>query len=192
MSRGKGKLYWLKLMKDFFKRHDSRIIESAGTECMLFYLKLLCESLDHSGKLRFSDELPYDNAMLAVVTNTSVETVDKAMKVLEKLKLLEIQEDGTIFMTKVQDMTGSETKNAQYMRESRARQSDDQIVLGDFKNVVMTEKEYEILAKRYPDHYEKYIDNLSAYKESKGVTYNNDYATLIEWLLKDIGDPLLG
>ncbi len=43
------KFYWLKLNKDFFKRHDIRIIEDMenGKEYVLFYMKLLLESVDH-------------------------------------------------------------------------------------------------------------------------------------------------
>ena len=50
-----GKYYWLKLKRDFFKRHDIRIVEGMpnGKEYILFYLKLLCESVDHEGSLRF-------------------------------------------------------------------------------------------------------------------------------------------
>lgn len=45
------KFYWLKLKRDFFKRHDIRIIESMpnGKDYILFYLKLLCESVDTYG-----------------------------------------------------------------------------------------------------------------------------------------------
>ena len=59
---GRGKFYWLKLDKDFFKRHDIKIIESMpnGKDYILFYLKLLCESLDHDGSLRFNDQIPYN------------------------------------------------------------------------------------------------------------------------------------
>ena len=58
--------YWLKLPKDFFKRHDVRIIEAMpnGKDYILFYLKLLCESIDHEGNLRFSDQIPYNEEML--------------------------------------------------------------------------------------------------------------------------------
>ena len=37
------KYYWLKLKKDFFKRHDIQIIENMpnGKDYVLFYLKLL-------------------------------------------------------------------------------------------------------------------------------------------------------
>ena len=56
-----GKYYWLKLKKDFFKRHDIRILESMpnGEQTVLFYLKLMLESVDHDGELRFSEEIPY-------------------------------------------------------------------------------------------------------------------------------------
>ena len=51
--------YWLKLKRDFFKRHDIKIVEQMpnGKDYILFYLKLLCESVDHEGNLRFSDEI---------------------------------------------------------------------------------------------------------------------------------------
>ena len=43
------KYYWLKLKRDFFKRHDIRIIEEMpnGKDYILFYNKLLLESIDH-------------------------------------------------------------------------------------------------------------------------------------------------
>ena len=55
------KYYWLKLKRDFFKRHDIKIIEAMpnGKEYSLFYLKLLCESVDHEGSLRFSEQIPW-------------------------------------------------------------------------------------------------------------------------------------
>ena len=42
-ERGNKRYYWLKLKRDFFKRHDIRIIESQenGKDYVLFYLKML-------------------------------------------------------------------------------------------------------------------------------------------------------
>ena len=56
------KYYWLKLQKDFFKRHDIRVLEEQenGKDYVLFYLKLLLESVSHEGHLRFNDTIPYD------------------------------------------------------------------------------------------------------------------------------------
>ena len=56
------RFYWLKLEKDFFKRHDIRIVEAMpnGKDYIIFYLKLLCESTSHEGYLRFSETIPYN------------------------------------------------------------------------------------------------------------------------------------
>ena len=78
------KYYWLKLKKDFFKRHDIQIIESMpnGKDYVLFYLKLLCESIDHDGNLRFSETIPYSEQMLATITNTNIDIVRNAISML--------------------------------------------------------------------------------------------------------------
>ena len=115
------KYYWLKLKRDFFKRHDIQIIEGMnnGKDYILFYLKLLCESVDHDGSLRFSDEIPYNEEMLATITNTNIDIVRSAVRLFEGLKMLEIMDDGTYYMNQVQKMIGSETYWAQKKREQR-------------------------------------------------------------------------
>lgn len=120
--------FWLKLKKDFFKRHDIRIIENMenGKEFILFYLKLLCESVDHDGNLRFSESIPYTVDMLASITNTKKDIVAEALKVFEQLELLEIQNDGTFYMTKVPKMIGSETDWARKKRDFRQKKQDDE------------------------------------------------------------------
>lgn len=116
------KYYWLKLKRDFFKRHDIRIIESMpnGKEYILFYLKLLCESVDHEGKLRFSENIPYNEDMLATITNTNVDIVRMAIKVFQELNMMEVLDNGTYFMQEVQKMMGSETYWAERKRIQRA------------------------------------------------------------------------
>ena len=121
-----GRYYWLKLKRDFFKRHDVAILEAFpnGKEVLLLYIKLLCESVDHDGRLRFSDEIPYTAPMLAAVTRTNPEIVESAMEIFRELGLLEVLEDGTIYMTKITDMVGSETADAKKKREQRERNKD--------------------------------------------------------------------
>ena len=113
--------YWLKLKRDFFKRHDIQIIEAMpnGKDYVLFYLKLLVESVDHDGSLRFSDTIPYNEQMLSTITNTNIDTVRTAMKILEELQLIEVLDDQTIYMEETQKMVGSECWSAQRMRKLR-------------------------------------------------------------------------
>lgn len=120
------KFYWLKLKRDFFKRHDIRIIEEMpnGKDYILFYLKLLVESIDHEGELRFSETIPYNEQMLAVVTNTNLDIVRSAMNIFIELGMIDKFDDSTIFMREVQAMIGSESLAANKKREYRARQKE--------------------------------------------------------------------
>lgn len=120
------KYYWLKLKRDFFKRHDIRIIEAMpnGKDYILFYLKLLLESVDHEGSLRFSETIPYNEQMLSVVTETNIDIVRAAMKLFSELKMVEILDDSTIYMNEVQKMIGSETKWAEYKRNKKISVND--------------------------------------------------------------------
>lgn len=119
-----GKYYWLKLKRDFFKRHDIRIIEKMpnGKDYVLFYLKLLLESIDHEGSLRFNDVIPYNDDMLSAVTDTNIDIVRSAMKLFIGFNMIEVLPDDTIYMREVERMIGSETKAAERKRKSREKQ----------------------------------------------------------------------
>lgn len=115
------KFYWLKLKRDFFKRHDIRIIESMpnGKDYILFYLKMLLESIDHEGELRFSDAIPYNEQMLAVITNTNIDIVKAAMKLFIDLRMVDVMDDQTIYMMEVEKLIGSESESAERVRKHR-------------------------------------------------------------------------
>ena len=119
-----NRYYWLKLKRDFFKRHDIQIIEAMpnGKDYILFYLKLLCESVDHDGNLRFSDEIPYNEDMLATIKRTNIDVVRSAVKIFTELKMMEVMDDGTLYMSEVTKMLGSETAWAEKKRAYRQKQ----------------------------------------------------------------------
>ena len=116
--------YWLKLPKDYFKRHDIKFIKTLpnGRDIALFYIELMAESVDHDGSLRFSPGIPYSNEMLASVTDTPVDIVDVSMKTLKDLGLVEISEDGTIIIPKVIKMIGSASDTDEARRQRRCRE----------------------------------------------------------------------
>lgn len=139
------KYYWLKLKRDFFKRHDIRIIEAMpnGKDYILFYLKMLLESIDHDGMLRFSDAIPYDETMLSVITNTNVDVVRTALKVFSELKMLEVFDDRTIYMAEVEKLIGSESASAERVRKHRNEQKLLQCNTDVTKSNIEKEKELE-------------------------------------------------
>lgn len=118
MSR---KFYWLKLKRDFFKRHDIRILAGMpdGSEIVLLYLKLLCEAVDHNGDLRFSETVPYDAKMLSCVTDTPEEVISEALGIFQYLGLISVLEDKTIHMNQIDSMLGYETEWAEKKRQQR-------------------------------------------------------------------------
>ncbi len=124
MAEKNKRYYWLKLKRDFFKRHDIRIIESMpnGKDYILFYLKLLCESVDHEGNLRFSDQIPYSEDMLATITNTNVDVVRSAIKIFTQLDMMEVMDDGTYFMNRIEELIGSESYWAEKKRLQREQE----------------------------------------------------------------------
>lgn len=120
-ARDKERYYWLKLDRGFFKRHDITVIEDMpnGKDYVLFYLKLMLESVDHEGALRFSDTIPYSESMLASVTKTNIDIVRSAMKIFTELGMIEVFDDKTLFMKQVADLLDSETYAAKRKREQR-------------------------------------------------------------------------
>ena len=80
---------------------------------------MLVESVDHEGGLRFNETIPYNEQMLATITNTNIDTVSTAMKLFRELGMVEILDDKTIYMNEVSKMLGTETYWAQKKREER-------------------------------------------------------------------------
>lgn len=139
------RFYWLKLDKDFFKKHDIRIVECMpnGKDYILFYLKLLCESTSHEGYLRFSPTIPYNEEMLATVTNTNVDVVRSAIKIFTELGMMSFMDDGTLYLEQVKKMIGSETGQTIRKREAKEQLK----LLGgkdEVKNTQDIEKDKEI------------------------------------------------
>lgn len=129
-ARDTERYYWLKLHKGFFKRHDITVIEDMpnGKDYVLFYLKLMLESVDHEGALRFSDTIPYSETMLASVTHTNVDVVRSALKILTELGMVEVFDDKTLFMTEVAKLLDSETYAAKRKRLQRENEEKWDIV----------------------------------------------------------------
>lgn len=92
-----------------------------GKDYILFYLKVICESANHGGNLRFSETIPYSEEMLATITNTNVDVVRNAIKIFQELNMIEVLDNGTYFMHEVQNMVGYETEWAIKKREYRKK-----------------------------------------------------------------------
>ena len=149
-----GKFYWLKLKRDFFKRTDIKVVENMpnGKDYILFYLKLLLESVEYEGKLRLSDTIPYNEEMLSTITDTDIDVVRSAMNIFTKLNMIDVLDDQTIYMTEIQNMIGCETKWAEKKRQYREKigQKEDNVLALSDKSIEI-EKELEIEKEKEND-----------------------------------------
>lgn len=120
------RFYWLKLKENFFEEDTISWLEEQenGKEYCLFYLKLCLKSLKTDGILiRNVGELlvPYDIKKLAEMTHTDIDTARVSMEIFEKIGLIQILENGEIYLTQLENMVGSETTKAETMRRLRSQ-----------------------------------------------------------------------
>ena len=122
MSTNK-KYYYLKLKDDFFESDAMIVLESMpdGYIYSNILLKLYLRSLKHEGKLMFNDRIPYNSNILAQVTRHSVGDVEKAVQIFKELDLIEVLDNGAIFITDIQNFIGRSSTEADRKREYRER-----------------------------------------------------------------------
>lgn len=66
-------------------------------------------------------------------------------------------------------------------KESKRARKAEKKVYGIFKNVLLTDEEYENLGQMFPGKRLDLIDKLSRGIESKGYKYKSHYATILNW-----------
>lgn len=123
------KKYWLKLDKDFLKSPQMKVIRSMpnGKDYIIFYLSLMLESIETVGHLRFTSLVPYNDEMLSAITDTNIDIVRSAIKLFCELGMMQIFDDGTIFMTEVPKITGKECESAERVRRYRLKQQEEDV-----------------------------------------------------------------
>ena len=176
MSDQSKRFYFIKLKSNFFKRHDSKILKDMDPAYLLIYLELLCESADHDGELRFSEEIPYTRDMLAVVIGEDKEVFNKAYDVLKQLRLLVEFDDGSICLPKLGEMVGSwaDTPEANKKRNQQI----DKIKSETSEKIAQREQS----GKNFPEGREK--NSRGAGKKFREV--GNDFPESIEYRDKSI------
>ena len=117
------KYYYLKLKDNFFDSDEVVVLESMpdGYIYSNILLKLYLRSLKNEGRLMFSDSIPYNPQMIASLTRHSVGDVEKAVKVLSNLGLIEILDNGAIYMLDIQNFIGKSSTEADRKRDYRLR-----------------------------------------------------------------------
>lgn len=117
------KYYYLRLKDNFFDSDELKILESMkdGYLYSNILLKLYLRSLKNDGKLVVNDRIPYNAEMLASVTGHQVGTVKQALSIFKDLGLIDVLENGAIYMLDIQNFIGKGSSEADRKREYRQR-----------------------------------------------------------------------
>ncbi|WP_449453269.1 phage replisome organizer N-terminal domain-containing protein [Streptococcus suis] len=117
------KYYYLKLKEDFFESDEAVVLESMpdGYIYSNILLKLYLRSLKNNGLLMFNNLIPYNSQMLATITRHQVGTIEKAIKIFKDLQLIDILDNGAIYMNNIQNFVGKSSSQADYMRNYREK-----------------------------------------------------------------------
>jgi predicted phage replisome organizer len=117
------KYYYLRLKDNFFDSDELKILESMkdGYLYSNILLKLYLRSLKNDGKLVVNDRIPYNAEMLASVTGHQVGTIKQALSMFKELGLIDVLENGAIYMLDIQNFIGRGSSEADRKREYRQR-----------------------------------------------------------------------
>lgn len=140
------KYYYMRLKDNFFEDETMVILESMpdGYLYSNILLKLYLKSVKSDGKLMFNDYIPYNPQMIATITRHSVGVVEKALKIFKDMGLIEILDDGTIYMLNIQSYIGKSSTEADRKRNYRNKIDCEKAKLGQMSQPMSQKRPPEI------------------------------------------------
>lgn len=178
------KYYYLKLKEDFFESDEMILLESLpdGYLYSNILMKLYVRSLRNEGKLMVNDKIPYNAQMIATVTRHQVGTVEKALSIFQELKLIEVLDNGAIYMSDIQNFIGKSSTEADRKREYRSRiEAEKTALLGQMSEQMSGQKTGQMSDNSPPENRDKRLENRSnniVEKESR----QNTIKEIVEYL----------
>ena len=117
------KYYYLKLKENFYDSEEMIILQNMSDGYLYsdILMKLYLRSLKNNGKLMFKDVIPYTPSALAQVVRHQVGTVEKALEIFQSLGLVEVLDNGAIYMSDIQNFIGESSTEADRKRNYRAQ-----------------------------------------------------------------------
>lgn len=164
------KYYYLKLKEGFFESDEMLILQRMPDGYLYsdILMKLYLRSLKDDGKLMYKNRIPYSPDILATVCRHQVGTVEKALETFEKLGLIEILDNGAIYMADIQNFIGQSSTEADRQREYYNRIKNE-------KKLVAAQQDEEEQAAELPQEESKTEPELPAGPKKKTSNYSTDF-----------------
>lgn len=185
------KYYYMRLKENFFDSDDMIILENMDNGDGIIYsnilLKLYLRSLKYEGRLMFNERIPFNAQMLSTIVRHPVGVVEKALKAFVDLGLVEVMDNGAIYMLDIQNFIGRTSTEADRKKIYRAQIAKEKGLLiedgrmsGQMSDKRTPELELELEIER----------ELKIEKEveaSKAASANSDFQNLIELYQTNFG-----
>lgn len=115
------KYYYIRLKDNFFDSDEMKVMESMKDGYLYgnILLKLYLRSLKNNGCLMLNDRIPYNAEMLATIIGHQVGTVKQALAVFKDLGLIEVLDNGAIYMLDIQNFIGNGSSDGDSKRANR-------------------------------------------------------------------------
>lgn len=193
------KYYYLKLVDNFYERDEMIMLESMPDGYMYsnILLKLYLRSLKNEGKLMFNNRIPYNATMLANVTRFPVAVVEKAINIFKELGLIEILDNGAIYILDIQNFIGKSSTEADRKRAYRNRIEEEKITLGHLSGRISDktppeiETEIETEIELEQQHIEPVVADNEIERSLVIVELKKAYNQLGDKDIKKIADTLV-
>lgn len=142
------KYYYLKLKDNFFDREEITVIESMpnGYKYSNILLKMYLKSLKREGKLMVTDYIPYNLKTLSAVLKHDEDTLKTAIELFKEFRLIEVLDNGQIYMNDIQNFVGLSSTEADRKREYRAKIETE--ILNELPSGQMSDKCPKIVRKK--------------------------------------------
>ena len=117
------KYYYLRVKENFYDSDEMIILESMpdGFLYSNILIKLYLRSLKNNGKLMFNDRIPFNSEMLSKITRHPVAVVEKAVSIFKEMNLIDVLDNGAIFMLDIESFIGKSNTEADRKRDYRRR-----------------------------------------------------------------------
>lgn len=183
------KYYYMRLKENFFDSDEMIILENMDNGDGIIYsnilLKLYLRSLKYEGRLMFNERIPFNPQMLSTIVRHPVGVVEKALKAFVDLGLVEVMDNGAIYMLDIQNFIGKTTTEADRIKAYRSKINKEKgLVSND------TPKLVQMYDKSTPELELEIERELKIEKEveaSTATSTNSDFQNLIELYQKNFG-----
>ncbi|HEN4571347.1 phage replisome organizer N-terminal domain-containing protein [Peptostreptococcus anaerobius] len=180
--RDEGKLYFEKVDETFAKEL-ALVIDETEDDIMI-----TLQYLERVGLIEVIAEDEYFLTELPALIGSETDWASKKRKYREQRKELTGRTMSLNCLPNVRQEIDIE-KEIDIELEKEGEIEKDKILpptpYGEYKNISLTDEEYQKLKDKLQGHTDTMIDKLSRYIESSGKTYKNHYVTILNWYEQD-------